>query len=118
MDHNSEDADGTDFCIRVIIGCNVKEVLADKTSYYDGAEMKVDPILAKIMKILKKAESASTFFTTGGASAYEHVSRQHVRDIMTAYGPHLKPNASTNFTFGDEFHRILNNVAMTMKSWK
>ena len=72
------------------------------------------------MKLFKQAESASRHFTTSPTVVYEHVTRKHVMDIMTTYGPHLKPNALTNFTltFGEEFHRILNNVALTMQSWK
>jgi hypothetical protein len=64
---------------------------------------------------------ASEYFTTDGAcNAYEHITRQHVRDIMTAYGPHLKdpPTVTFTHTFGNEFHSILRKIALTMESWK
>ena len=121
MTEESEKEERLNYNMKVITtGCDVKAVLADGTCYYVGAEEKVNNLLSTLMKMFKKVESASTYFTTGDAGAFKHVTRQHVGDIMTAYGPHLKPNASTNFTltFGEEFHRILNNVALTMQSWK
>jgi hypothetical protein len=110
-----------DLCMRTLLGCNGKEVLDDGTLYLPGAVNQVHDILITFLKLFQKTERASAHFMTDGACvAYEHITRQHVRDIMAVYGPHLKPNASTTPapTFGEEFHRILSNVALTMKSWK
>jgi hypothetical protein len=56
----------------------------------------------------------------GDRDDYENITRQHVRDIMTAYGPHLKdpPTVTFTYTFGNEFHSILRKIALTMESWK
>ena len=119
---NSENEDHIGFRIKIMTtGCNVEEVLAEPTPYFHGDKKKVVPILAIFLETFQTMENASTHFTTVGAcDAYEHITRQHVRDIMNAYGRHLKANdnASKTFTFGDEFKRILRNIASTMESWK
>jgi hypothetical protein len=117
---NSKDADRADLRIKIVADSDPAEVFADPTPYFPGAEKIGSMTLANFLHLFQKVAHASTHFTMDGAGdAYEHITQQHVRDIMTAYGPHLKANdnASKTFTFGDEFRRILSNVALTMESW-
>ncbi len=122
MTDNSPDVNGLKFSMKVITsGCDVKEVLADDTPYDDGAELKPenkDQIHTTFLKLFKKIEEASRHFTTDGARGdYKHITRKHVSDVMGAYGKHLKANDNASTTFGEEYHRILSNVASTMESW-
>ena len=113
-------ADRVGFFVKIMItGCNRAAVMSDTTPYYDGAEKKVELSLYNFMVMFKKVEHASTHFMTDSAcNAYEHITRQHVRDIMTAYEPYLKDPPNFTLTFGDEFNRILRNIASTMELWK
>jgi hypothetical protein len=116
-----KDADRLKFLIDIAAGSNAKEVFAEPTPYFHGAEIQVHTMVITFLELFQKVKRASAHFTTDDASdAYEHITRQHVRDIMTAYGPHLKdsPTFTFTYTYGDEFHRILSNDALTMKSWK
>jgi len=107
--------------MNIVANTNPEDVFAVPTRYFTGAEKYVSNTLAAFLEVFQKTECASAHFTTDGAGdAYKHIKRQHVRNIMAAYGPHLKnlPTYTFTLTFGNEFHRILRNVALTMESWK
>jgi hypothetical protein len=122
MTDNSKDAEDTDFLVQIVsTGCDIEEVLAENTPYSPGAEFRPNndgQLRSTFLKMFQTVERASAHFTTGASNAYEHITRQHVRDIMEAYGKHLKANDNASTTFGEEYQRILRNVALTMKSWK
>jgi hypothetical protein len=118
---NAEEADRVDFLMKIVADTNPVDVFADPTRYFTGAEKYVSNTLADFLGVFQKVERASAHFTTDSAGdACEHITRQHVRNIMAAYGPHLKelPTYTFTLTFGNEFHRILRKVAKTMESWK
>lgn len=113
-------ADRADFAVKIIISCNVTEVLAEPEPYFCGIKRNACPRLDAYLNMFKRVASASEHFMTGSADVYEHITRQHVRDIMAAYEQYLKdpPKYTFNLTYGNEFHRILRKIALTMKSWK
>lgn len=118
MADESGDAGHTNFVLKIITNSNAKEVLSENTPY---VKKNANMTLTTYLEMFQKVDRASAYFTTDGTSdAYEHITRQHVRDIMGAYEPYLKdpPTFTFTLTFGNEYHRILRNIALTMQSWK
>jgi hypothetical protein len=123
MDDKSEyngGADHNNFLINIVTGSNAEEVLKEPEPYFHGNKKNACLLLVAYLNVFKNLERASLHFTTSPAVVYEHITRQHVMDIMSAYGPYLKdpPTFTFTLTFGNEYHRILRNIALTMKSWK
>jgi hypothetical protein len=117
-DDESKEAAHVASKIRIIIGAIATEVLAERTPYFHG--VKRYDILDAFLDIFQKVERASEYFMKNGdRDDYENITRQHVRDIMTAYGPHLKipPNFTFTYTYGNKFYFILKEIALTMESW-
>ena len=113
-----KDADRVDFMIDMVIGSIAKEVLAERTPYFHG--VKRNDILDVYLDMFQKLQRASTHFMKNSDSdVHEHITRKHVRDIVAAYGPHLKdpPNFTFTHTYGNEFYFILKKVDVTMKLW-